>query len=257
MIAGSLSVGASRTGARESDMHRRPHLVSALVAASVLSIGLSGLAALPVEPATPVPCLADGSQTGDDLHARGYAEYEAGNYEQAVPLLQRAVEMGPDAVSYRNDLGLALHALDRDAEARAALEGAVRVAPDSAMAHFNLAGVLVALGEREAAVWEYREARRLEPGSPGIWNDLAATLMELGWAMRAEMEYSLLVQRHADYANGWFGYAVVLERSGRGGDARAAWGRFLELCENPESPFAQTARERLAGLETRLSAKAR
>lgn len=183
-----------------------------------------------------------------ELHALGSARFDRGAYEEAVPFFRISAAAAPASIAFRNDLGLALHLSGRPAEARQVLEDVVRSDPGSAAAHFNLAGVLVSLGEREAALWEYGQARKLAPDDPNIWNDLAATLLEMGWAQRAELEYAGLTRQHAEYANGWFGYAACLERNHKTSQATDAWRRFLALAgSDADSEFVRVAKEHLAG----------
>lgn len=65
----------------------------------------------------------------------GYTHYLLNNYRQTLPLLQRASELNPTLILraqyYR---GVALYALERDAEARPAFETAISAAPETATA---------------------------------------------------------------------------------------------------------------------------
>ncbi|MEQ1802644.1 MAG: putative 2OG-Fe(II) oxygenase [Gammaproteobacteria bacterium] len=85
------------------------------------------------------------------LATRGAVLVGLGDYAAAAPLLEAALEAGPDDMALIN-LGLARQQLGQAGEAITALETAVRVNPDNARAAADLTTLLSAAGRSEAAL---------------------------------------------------------------------------------------------------------
>lgn len=88
---------------------------------------------------------------------------EAGQNDEAVELLERAVRLKPDSPESRNDLGVALYRSGRVPEAVAQYEEALRVRPDLYRVHNNLGVVLARSGRLPEAMAHFEEALRIEP----------------------------------------------------------------------------------------------
>ena len=96
------------------------------------------------------------------LHLLGMLRFHAGQGEEGVRLLERAVHAAPGLVAAHNDLGQMLIGLSRPLEAAARLRIAVELDPVNVEAHVNLGNALHAQGELEAAEQEYRTALQLD-----------------------------------------------------------------------------------------------
>src|SRR5262249_20151214 len=93
---------------------------------------------------------------------------------------QRALAVRPDYVEAYLNLGSALHALGRYADARAAYEAALKIRPDYAAAHHSLGVTLFELGELDAAIAAYRPALAIAPDHEGPRDNLAFVLRIVG-----------------------------------------------------------------------------
>jgi tetratricopeptide (TPR) repeat protein len=82
----------------------------------------------------------------------------------ALDHFQKAVEIAPLDTDARSNLGNALRALKRPADAVIAYEKALEQSPSDASIHYNLATALVDLGRLDEAASHLREALRLDPG---------------------------------------------------------------------------------------------
>ena len=97
-------------------------------------------------------------------------------------VLERArsrVDEAPGDAAAHLDLGRALRAVDRTADARDAFAEAARLAPGDAEAHRQLGYTSAALGEREAALSAYERAVELD-GSFASWISLGQLLAQDG-----------------------------------------------------------------------------
>ena len=93
----------------------------------------------------------------------GAALAALGKKDEALRLLERSVQLRPQAAVARNALAAELIDAGRLAEATAQLRAAVRGEPHHADSHFNLARTLVGSGDAVGAEAEYLEYLRLRP----------------------------------------------------------------------------------------------
>ena len=128
---------------------------------------------------------------------------------KAVEAYRRAVELAPQWVDARINLGTALYQLSELDEAQRAFEEALAVDENNATAHFNLGCVHDDLEQYDQAIAHLRQAAAIAPN-------------------------------HADTH---FNLAMVLEKRGKLGKAREHWATYLRL--QPRGPWADFARTRL------------
>ena len=134
--------------------------------------------------------------------------------------------------------------LDRAAEAYRTLLMAMG---PHAETQFALADVLYRAGDLPAARERYYAALEIDEEYVEARANLGCVLTELGELELAAATFEGALAFHADFADVHFHLAHVLDRLGRGAEAGAHYSTFLSLA--PESPWATTARERLAGAD--------
>ena len=106
----------------------------------------------------------------------GTALDEAGQPEEGLPHLQRALELKPGFPETLNSLGNVLNRLGRSREALPLLEQAVRIRPRFASAHNTLGVALMSLDRTSEGIAEFGRAVELDP-------KLAIARVNLGWAL--------------------------------------------------------------------------
>jgi tetratricopeptide (TPR) repeat protein len=94
----------------------------------------------------------------------GMALVAEGRMADALVHFEKAKEIAPLDTDARSNLGNALRALRRPAEAVIAYEKALEQSPNDASIHYNLATALADLGRWNEAESHLREALRLDPG---------------------------------------------------------------------------------------------
>lgn len=94
--------------------------------------------------------------------------------EQAISLLKSVVEAEPDNADALINLGLALSQAHEARDSVPFLERAIRLKPDNATAHQNLAAAYLQVNETEAAIVELQAALKLSPDSPQLHYNLGA-----------------------------------------------------------------------------------
>ena len=154
------------------------------------------------------------SAGADELFEQGVLAEDAGEWELAVRLYERALEVGAEEPEIYFNLGNALYELDRKKEAARRYLQAVEQEGDYVESLNNLGNALAETGWLNEAVQAYRRALRLEPAYADAHSNLAETLVYLG----------------------------------RYDEARFHWNAYLEL--DPSSSWAAAIRELLRNLPT-------
>ena len=114
------------------------------------------------------------------LFRLGLLELQEGHRQAAATRLGEAAERAPGNAAYQLGLAQALQALERWADAAAALERVLEIEPDSFDAHFALGVVRQRAGQLAAAQVAYRSALVRKPDDPSTLGNLGSVLRELG-----------------------------------------------------------------------------
>jgi protein O-mannosyl-transferase len=144
----------------------------------------------------------------------GTALDEAGQPEEGLPHLQRALELKPGFPETLNSLGNVLNRLGRSREARPLLEQAVRIQPRFAGAHNTLGVALMSLGRADEGIAEFGRAVALDP-------KLAIARANLGWALanhgriaEAVAQFEQVRRLQPDLADAEFKWGLTLAMHG-------------------------------------------
>lgn len=106
--------------------------------------------------------------------------FAAGDIERGVKKLEQAIEIHPEFIEARNNLGVQYARMGRWSDALDQFEYAAELDPAAPLPHLNLSMALQALGEADAAVINAEEAIRLAPHDPGAHYNLGAILAQQG-----------------------------------------------------------------------------
>jgi tetratricopeptide (TPR) repeat protein len=140
-------------------------------------------------------------------------------WHDSVSLFQRAIDVVPDNGLAQNNLGMALVADGKIAEALIHFEKAVELSPRDTDARSNLGNALRALGRPADAAAAYEQALAQSPDDPSIHYNLATALVDLGRIDEAVTHLDDAVRLEPAYAKARFLLAMVLYRQGRVDDA--------------------------------------
>jgi tetratricopeptide (TPR) repeat protein len=122
-------------------------------------------------------------------HYLGVLEYQRGAIDAALPLLERSIGAIPNEPEFRNNLGLAYAAADREADALAQYRAALELRPDYAVAWNNLGLTLQAINDIAGATAAFRRAIDSKPDfAHAHWN-LALVLLLAGSFEEGWIEY--------------------------------------------------------------------
>lgn len=105
---------------------------------------------------------------------------EENRFEDALAVLQRAIQIAPQDLGARNAAGLVLTRLERYREALAMFDSVVEIMPEFAGAHCARGATLEALGRLKEAEAAHRRALELEPENLGAMQGCANLLSRRG-----------------------------------------------------------------------------
>lgn len=161
---------------------------------------------------------------------------QRGKIESGLALLAAAVAALPEDPEARNNLGMALQAAGRHAEAAAEYEKALKLRPGYAVAFNNLGNALDALGRRAEAIDRYREALTVEPRYPAACNNLGAALMKDNRPEEALTEFRRALTLRPDFAEARLNLGETLSLLKRHEEAVAVFRQAL--ARQPDRPEA-------------------
>lgn len=145
----------------------------------------------------------------------GAALAAEGRRAEAIERYRDAVKRLPTYVEAHNNLGFALAQEGRLDEAAEQLWEAVKLRPRWALAHNNLAFVLDRQGRTAEALEHLREASRLRPEAAAIHNNMGDALVKLGRLDEAAAEYREALRLDSRLSEAQAGLDRVLAHIGR------------------------------------------
>jgi Flp pilus assembly protein TadD len=165
----------------------------------------------------------------DSLHLLGVLAYDARRYDDAVTLIERAIELRHDVPTYHNNLGLACRAQGRIADAIACFERALSLRPHFALAHNNLGVALLSEKRLDDAVAHFEQALAAEPNYVSAHVNLGTALTEQGKLDAAEAQFARALAIEPRSADAQYNLGVALMWQNRVDEAFGAYRRAAEL----------------------------
>ena len=159
----------------------------------------------------------------------GNALSAQGRTAEAIVQFEEALRLNPLGADARNDLGNAFNAQGRTAEANAQFEEAQRLNPDSIEAHNNLGNALNAQGRAPEAIAQYEEALRINPDYAEAHNNLANVLNAQGRSAEAIVHFEAALRLKPEVAEVHNDLGNALKAAGRSAEAIAEYEEALRL----------------------------
>jgi Flp pilus assembly protein TadD len=128
----------------------------------------------------------------------GRTQYNEGQYEKAISSFTHALSLREKYIEAENNLGLALQALNKQAQAKTAFQRAIDwqgATPGDAQPFLNLGMLLAEEGDTAGALVQLKRAASLSPDNPTIHEQLGSayeTQSSLSEA-KAEMERAIVL----------------------------------------------------------------
>ena len=159
----------------------------------------------------------------------GMLKMQQGQLAQAVPFIETAVRVKPDAPEALAILGGALAALGRPAEALRAYERLMKVRPGDPDALYNRGVVLTNLGRHADALASYDQALAVRPDHARSLFNKANALVALQHFERARETYDALIAVVPNHVDALTDRGNVLARLGRRAEALASFEQALAI----------------------------
>ena len=168
----------------------------------------------------------------------GRALADAGQDEQAIPLLEHAVKADPTFASASYQLGLVLQRANRLQEALPLLEKAAAAEPENAEVLTNLGMALCQLQRAKDAVPILQHAVKLTPGNSTAHQDLAAAFLQLNQVEDAvdQLRAALKLSPDAPQLHYNLGLALKMQDDAAGAIPELEAAQKLDAAA-PEPPY--------------------
>ncbi|NBB77441.1 MAG: tetratricopeptide repeat protein [Bacteroidetes bacterium] len=167
------------------------------------------------------------------LHDLGIGLFLIGNYRESAEVLRRAVQLRPDNVSYRFNLGNAYAEMEDYGLAKSAYMDALDRDPSHIPSLTHLADLYEQTGEPEKAGELFGYVTRLAPGNALGFFNLGNFLLRQNLHIEAVKEYEKAIQIDPEFTDAYYTIAWVLKEAGAAEPAITYAKEGLKL--NPES----------------------
>jgi Tfp pilus assembly protein PilF len=175
------------------------------------------------------------------------ARIQTSYWRNSLTLWTKAIESEPRNCIALNNLGTALHAIDRINEAIPYYEHALRISPDYKDAHVNIGVALYTLKKPDQAISHFNKALQTGTASAKDHRNLGAALDAIGETEESIRHYKLALEINPDYADAHNSLGLPLARQGKLDEARQHFEIALKLATGQnQQALAEQIRSRLA-----------
>jgi tetratricopeptide (TPR) repeat protein len=182
-----------------------------------------------------------------------------GNYDKAIGIFQRVLELQPSLHSARRDLAMVYVEKGDVDNATDHLVEVLRVDPKDAWSWVVLANLYIR-EKRDPETGErfLRRALELKPDDAWALNSLAAVAREQGRSDEAAQLFDRAIAANPEFANPYYGKAMLLQRGGRTDDALKALDQLFGRAKSQDTrsqPVYENARKLFVELQVGLAEK--
>jgi tetratricopeptide (TPR) repeat protein len=190
-------------------------------------------------------------------YLKGVKEAQHGNYQKAVKLFSKMLEVVPQHVDARRNLAMAHLEMGQHQQAKTLLEECLKLDPTNAWS-FVLIGNIYAKHERNRPVAEfyYEAGLASSPDDNILLNNYAALQMEQGNVAKAKELFERALQADPHYPNSHYGLALLHQSTGNLPAALTVLERLFALplsADIRSGQVLQVARELYLGLNRKLA----
>lgn len=156
--------------------------------------------------------------------------------KEALPALQRCVDLSPDDIEAHNNLAHVLQSRGMTAEALEIYLRSLKIDPNQLDIYTRAGNIASTLGRPETALSIYQQALLKYPESPILHNNIAGILLRLGQFQDCESHCRIAVQSNSDFAEAYCTFGNVLFAQSRYQDAITQFQRAVSI--KPSYPVA-------------------
>jgi tetratricopeptide (TPR) repeat protein len=171
-------------------------------------------------------CTSDNAIANNNL---GNDLVQKGRAGEAIPHLQKALQIKPDYADAHNNLGNALLQKGNVDEAITHYQMALQIKPDYATAHYNLGNALLKKGNVDEAIAHYQMALQIEPNNAEAHINFGNALFQKGRMDEAIVHYQMALQIKPDNAGVCYNLGCALFQKGRVDEAIVHYQMALQF----------------------------
>jgi tetratricopeptide (TPR) repeat protein len=176
------------------------------------------------------PAIADSSA----LINEALAHVQTGDASGALPLYSRALKLGPDTPTLREDFGVAYLQQSKLDEAMEQFRAGIALQPENAHLHYDLGLALKLKDDLTGAVAEFGRSAQLDPTLPDPPYTLGVIYMQQGKFADAAAQLKNVTALQPENGDAWALLGSVLKDSGDSQGATDALRRAITL--EPDQP---------------------
>lgn len=162
----------------------------------------------------------------------GLTALQTSQYDLAMDLLEKSVNLRPEVPNYHNNLGLVFQRIGRLENARKCFFKAIQLNPDFPEACYNLGTIFWALGKTEAAVKQYQEALRLNPNYAEVYNNLGNIMRDQNHLDEAQKHFEKACALNPHLAEAHNNLGNILQARGQLQEAVVHYQEAIRLRPN-------------------------
>src|ERR1700722_11182028 len=163
----------------------------------------------------------------EGVHLMGVVKLQRGHAGAALPLIEAALKIKPQASDAWSNRAMALGMLGRDSEALASFARALELRADDSETFNGRGRLLLKLQRPGEALADFERAVALAPGHLGVLINRSNALGELGRLAESLAQYDALLRDHPAHPALHFNRGHTLARLDRHAEAIAAYDRAL------------------------------
>lgn len=171
------------------------------------------------------------------LHLYGILSAQKGNYELALLLITKALEIDPSSATFHNSMGNTLWYLEKFDDAIRHYETSIALQPDSPSAHNNLGNLYSKRENYDEAIEHYQSAINLKPDYADAYYNLAIVLCKRSQNKKAILNLQKAVELQPDFKEAQNQLAQLLQHEGDWDEALKHYLKFLELDPNQPDTY--------------------
>ena len=168
-------------------------------------------------------------KNADALHLKGLVARQAGDYDSAVSLITRALELNPNVAMYHSNLGETFLAMNRLSRAVGECQRAIVLQPDFPEAQFNLGRALRGQGKLDEAIFCFDRVLSRRPDFADAHVNLGEALTRQGRFDQAIAHYERALALKPDSVEAHVSLGITLAVQRKFGQAIAHYERALAL----------------------------
>ncbi len=158
------------------------------------------------------PVIPPGVTDPEELTQHAFQKQEIGAFEEAIEILNKALEIDPKFVPAHFRMGSVYEEWDQRKEAIAAYQQALSLNPNHLAARLGLASAYGKSFKNELAILEYEKAAKLKPTDPEIHFKIALEYWYLQKLPETAEHYRKVIAMNPDHLQAHLNLASVYER---------------------------------------------